>query len=121
MSILASLPGIVAGVAGSLFHAATLREPGDDVPDGQGGYIPGAATNIPCAALLADYSDALRGLSNGAIEARDRKATVLGASLPAGKVPQIGWGVAIEGSEWSVVRVVRDPAGATYDLQIRPA
>jgi hypothetical protein len=93
MAILQSLPGIVSGALGGL-------------------------TDYACRAILLDYSDALRGLSGGAIAIQDRKATVMAATLAA--IPDQGDKFSIGGRRWSVIKVGRDPAAATYDLQLRP-
>lgn len=50
----------------------------------------------------------------------DRKAVIIGDSLPAGVVPGRGWGVTIEGVTLYVETLVsRDPAAAVYTFQCR--
>lgn len=50
----------------------------------------------------------------------DRKAVILGDTMPAGVVPERGWGVTIEGRTLAIVQLVnRDPAAAVYVYQCR--
>lgn len=121
MSFLDSLAAPIGGAVAFLMRPVTLHAPGTPTSDGQGGQIAGTPINHACAGLVTDYSDALKAISNGAIQVNDRKLTVTAASMPAGIVPQIGWGVTADGGAWAVIAVKRDPAGATYDLQVRPA
>jgi hypothetical protein len=52
--------------------------------------------------------------------ANDRKAVILGDSLPAGVVPERGWDVTIEGVTLGIVKLLnRDPAAAVYVYQCR--
>lgn len=121
MTFLDSLTGPIGGAVAFLMRPVSLHAPGAPTDDGQGGEIPGVPVDHACSGLVTDYSDALKAISNGAIQVNDRKLIVTATSMPAGIVPQIGWGVTAEGSAWAVIAVKRDPAGATYDLQVRPA
>jgi hypothetical protein len=118
MGILERLPAIVNGALGSLvFKDAVLKVPGAATSDGQGGFTNAAPTERACKALVDDYSDARRQALG--IPANDRKIIILGASIAAGAVPAVGHVVTIENRDWSVVAVMRDPAGATYEVQGR--
>lgn len=98
-----------------------LRVPGSPSPDGQGGWIEGAATVHPVRLIVSDYSDFLRSQDSGAFGAKDRRVIVLASSLPSGVVPAVDQELVAEGVTWRALRVVRDPAGATYEIQARPA
>lgn len=73
----------------------------------------------PCRGVVEDYS--LRYYAEDLVQKGDRKALILGGTLPAGVVPQLGDHVVIEGVESQVIDVRRDPAGASYELQVRGA
>lgn len=58
-----------------------------------------------------------RDIDESLVEQGDRKIILLGASLSA--VPQTNDRLLIEGDEFRIVRVTRDPAAATYVCQAR--
>lgn len=120
MGVLDSIPGIVAQALGPIFKPATLTVASAKTPDGRGGFTR-STTAHACQAILTDYSDALRALSNGSIALRDRKAIIIAKSLPAGVAPAIGDTLTIEGEDWAAVTVKRDPASATFEIQARPS
>lgn len=72
-----------------------------------------------CRGIWEDYDpDMVR--DSVLVLAGDRKALLIGDTLPAGIVPKPGDAVTIEGLTLVVVRVeARDPAAATYLLQCR--
>jgi hypothetical protein len=122
MGILDTLPGIIDGAltGAGLMRSASISRANGYTSDGRGGRIATHAAAVTCRALVVDYSDAMRGLSNGAIMASDRKAIVMGASLSvAPSVDDVF--IDPDGREWKVIRASRDPAGASYELQLRPA
>lgn len=49
----------------------------------------------------------------------DRKVIIFGASLPSSVVPKPGDRTTIESETKTIVNVIRDPAGATYECQVR--
>lgn len=51
------------------------------------------------------------------IQVMDRQVVILGASIPV--VPDTNDLLMAEGKEYTIVRVTRDPAGATYICQVR--
>lgn len=118
MGILDRVPGIVNAAMGSLvFSDATLKVPGTQTADGQGGFTAGAPTERACKALVDDYSDYRRQALG--IPANDRKIIVLAASIASGAVPEPGYTINAEGRDWLIIGVNRDPASATYELQAR--
>ena len=117
-SILDTLPAIVHGALGvAVFKAATITAH-VRTSDGRGGREISASVPYECRALISDYSDFFKVSSGGAIQVRDRRAIVLGHGLSA--LPEIGFSFTQDGEDWSVIAVKRDPAGATYELQVRP-
>jgi len=68
--------------------------------------------------FVEDYD--VRQIDGTVVETGDRKVVILGGSLPAGVVPTTGDRINIEAFEGlHVMRVRRDPAGATYTCQVR--
>ena len=67
--------------------------------------------------FVDDYRD--REIDGTIIQRGDRKITLLGGSLPSGVVPKVQDKVTAEGIKWTIVNVMRDPAGATYECQSR--
>ena len=116
MSILDDLPGIVSDALGDLFSDAVLTVTATGESDGQGGFLPGRDDPVTCKALVDKYSDYRHAAG---IPATDRKIIVLAASLPAGIVPAVGGRICAQGRTWTIQRVDRDPASATYELQAR--
>lgn len=117
MSILDALPGIAANAFGGLFRDAILSIPGAQTSDGRGGYTSGPAATAACKAIVEGYDEFRRAAAQ--IPDTDRKVTVLGATLPAGVTPSAGGRITVEGRAWTIVGINRDPAGATFELQVR--
>jgi hypothetical protein len=68
--------------------------------------------------FIGDFSERL--VDGNLIVAGDRKVTLLAGTVEDGEEPQGGYGLLIEGTRYVIHRVVaRDPAGATFTLQVR--
>lgn len=83
---------------------------------------PGPPTQYPCRGFIEDFSTF--SIDGTLIKAGDRKVTLLGNTIAKGTVePEGGVNkdqVTVEGKTWAVHRVLsRDPAAATYVLQVR--
>jgi hypothetical protein len=74
-------------------------------------------TNYVGKGFVDDYED--RYIDGTIIRRGDRKVIILGASLPSGVVPKPTDQTIIEGETKTIVNVTRDPAGATYECQVR--
>lgn len=72
-----------------------------------------------CRGILDSYRDGQ--YDDTIIKRGDRKALILGDSLPTGVIPQPSDKLVAEGREYNVVGVDRDPDAATYTLQVRGA
>jgi len=120
MGILDGVPLIISNALGaSVMKAATLKKYGAKVSDNRGGQTAGAATEHDARALILDYSDFTRAQSGGAILIQDRKAIVIAHGLTV--TPERGDGFEQTGEgAWTVIDVSRDPASATFELQLRP-
>ena len=81
-----------------------------------GGKNP-TSTDHTCRGFIDDYQD--RQIDGAIIRVGDRKVTILGASITPAVVPKTNDTVTVEGTTFTVIRVQRDPAGATYTLQVR--
>lgn len=81
----------------------------------------GSFANYPARGWIEDFS--LPSVDDVLIKIGDRKVTILGGTLPVGIEPEGGPDkdqITVEHVRWSIQRVLsRDPAGATYILQVR--
>jgi hypothetical protein len=117
--------GLVAEHLGPRVLPCVLYKPGAptarDPARPSKGPQPGAPTPHKCRGFIEDFSTA--SVDGTLIKAGDRKVTLLGATIEGGVEPEGGVNkdqVLVEGKVWSVHRVVsRDPAAATYILQVR--
>jgi hypothetical protein len=115
------LAGIVADAidqAGGLLGVTlTKKTPGTRNPaDLTAGTNP-TSTPYACEGVVSDYTTRL--IDGTLVATGDRRILILGATLPAGVVPSSGDQVTIESLTYDVVRVTRDPAAASYELQVR--
>jgi len=117
VGVLDPIPAILNAALANVFRNATLKVPTTPSADGQGGATPGTPTSRACKALVDDYSDARRQALG--IPANDRRIIILAASVASGAIPAVGCTVTAEGRDWQVISVARDPAFATYELQVR--
>ncbi|MHA1859155.1 MAG: hypothetical protein ACTSUU_06890 [Candidatus Thorarchaeota archaeon] len=105
----------IANALGPLVFSLTLTksEPSTrtDVTDGR--------TNVETSYIgrgfIDDYRDSR--IDGTIILTGDRVVTILGASISI--VPEPEDTVNIEGQNWKIIKVARDPAGATYECQVR--
>ena len=67
--------------------------------------------------FVEDYDES--HVDDTIVQRGDRKVVVLGDSISPTVTPEQGDLVTIEGGQYKVVRVMRDPAEATYVLQCR--
>lgn len=111
---------IASGMAGGLLPAQLVRStPGTRDPlDPTAGTAPSTST-FSCRGFLDEYAD--DQFDGTSVLRGDRKALLLGGTLPASVAPQPGDRVKIEGRTFSIVNVQRDPAAATYVCQARGA
>ena len=118
-TLLDDLPDIMNGALGpALFKAAIFYKVASRSSDGRGGFV-STFSEHACSALITDYTDLQRGLDD--IPAKDRRALILAASLPAGVTPGAGDVLGIDGGNWGFIRVDADPARATFEAQATPA
>jgi hypothetical protein len=117
------LAGIVADAidqAGGLLDATlTKKTPGTRNPSDLTAGTNPTSTSYSCKGVVSDYSTRL--IDGTLVATGDRRVLILGATLPSGIVPSTGDQVAIESLAYDVVRVTRDPAAASYELQVRGA
>jgi hypothetical protein len=97
---------------GDLVTTCTYRTKGEYSPST--GTV-GAGTDYSCPAVITEYD--FRDVDNTLIMATDRKAIVRAASLAVQPTTE---GVFLIGSkQFAIITVRTDPAGATYELQLR--
>jgi len=75
-------------------------------------------SNYNCRGVIEEYLD--RERDGTQVQDGDRKVILLGASISSGVFPESGDLISIEDEdELRVIRVVRDPAAASYTCQVR--
>lgn len=111
-----NIKGIVASALGPGLLAATLIQRERGARSGTAGAAV-TETSYPCKGVVEDF--ALTVIDGTNIQRGDRRVLLLGGTLPDGVEPRIGDRVTIEGGTRTVVNVQRDPAGASYSLQVR--
>ena len=115
MGILDDIPGILSAAAGDLlFTDATLKTVSGRTTDGRGGWTQ-STTSTACKALVTDYSAFMRATAG--IGSDERKVIILGHEL--GVVPEPEDTVTVEGKDWRIIEVSRDPASATYECRAK--
>ncbi len=70
-----------------------------------------------CKGILDSYHE--RQIDGTLIKAGDRKALLLGDTLPSGVIPEPNDRITAEGITFQVMAVSRDPDAATYTCQVR--
>lgn len=114
------IAGIVNAELGPGLLPATLQvvTPGSRDPLNVTSGTNPTVVEYSCRGVLEDYDD--RQIDGELILRGDRKVLLLGKSIGGGAVePKPGDQVTIEGRTFSVIGVTRDPAAATYTLQVR--
>lgn len=102
------LPATLTRVTGGTRNPASLTG---------GPVVDETATDYACRGFVESYT--AREIDGTLVRDSDRKVILLGGSLPDDIDPRPGDRVNIEGETWKVVRVERDPAGATFTCQAR--
>ncbi len=112
------IAGIVHGAMSSGLLPATLHHviPGTRGVDLTAGTNPTETTHA-ARGFIDDYDD--KQFVGDLIIVGDRRVLLIGNSISPAVVPQPGDGVTIEGVRYKVIRVQRDPAAATYTMQVR--
>lgn len=117
--------GLVAEHLGPRVLPCVLYKPGAtperDPDDPTAAPQPAAPSQHKCRGFIEDFSPT--SIDGTLIKVDDRKVTVLGATIEGGVEPEGGANkdqFLVEGVRYNIQRVVsRDPAAATYILQVR--
>ena len=105
----------IAGAGGVL--DATLFSVTPQTPASGNVIAPSTPTQHACKGFIDDYKDSQ--IDGTIIRKGDRKVTILGATISPSVAPKTNDQILIEESTYDVQEVKRDPAGATYELQVR--
>lgn len=106
----------IAGAGGVLDATLTSVTPGV-ATDANPNLVTPTTTTHTCKGFVDDYKDSQ--IDGTIIKKGDRKVTLLGATIAPAVAPKTNDKVTIEGDTYDVQNVERDPAGATYELQVR--
>jgi hypothetical protein len=79
------------------------------------GGVNSVETSYTGKGFIDDYRDSR--VDGTIVKVGDRMVTILGSTIAA--VPEPNDKVFIEEKSWEIIRVKRDPAGATYECQVR--
>jgi len=101
-------------LGGLLFPVVLIRVKSGVRGDTTAGINP-ISTEYPAKGFLSSYR--VSQIDGTLIQVHDRKAIILGDSIPVAPLP--GDRIRVEGRDWTVITVTRDPAGATYSCQVR--
>lgn len=72
---------------------------------------------ITCKGVLSFFD--IKDMMGTLVQEDDRLVIVIVGTMSTVVEPVPGWAVTIEGVRYDIVRVRRDPAAATYSLQVR--
>lgn len=113
------IAGVIAQAMGPGLLAATLIKvfPGTRTSGNLAGGTNASTLSYPARGFTESYRASQ--IDGDLVRRGDRKVVLLGATIPGRVVPEAGDRLTIEGRTFSVVRVERDPAAATYTLQVR--
>lgn len=109
----------IAKALGKQLFPVTLHSvtTGTRTPGGLTGGTNPSQTDHTCRGFVSDYKD--HQVDGTIIRQGDRKVVILGDSISPVAVPKPNDKVTVESHVYVVIRVNRDPAGATYTLQAR--
>lgn len=110
---------LATGMGPSLLAATLIKvTPGTRTPSNISGGTNPTTVSYSCRGFVDEYKTG--EIDGELVHVRDRKVVLLGKTISNGAVvPTPGDRVTIEGATYDVIRVDRDPAGATYALQAR--
>lgn len=112
-----NIPKIVNGAIGNLLLDGTLTR---IVRSGRTTVTSGLDKTETAYTFKGFFDDYREGDFDGTlVQDGDRKAFILADSLTSGITPQVGDKVTIESEEKKIIKIKRDPAGATYTCQVR--
>lgn len=113
------IAGIVAREIGPGLVACTIHRVtwGDRDASDPGAGLAVAEDDITCKGVLT-YFD-IKDMDGTLVEENDRLVIVITGTMSEEVEPVPQWAVTIEGRRYNIVRVRRDPAAATYSLQVR--
>ena len=102
---------------GLLAATLTVVTPGTRTSGGLTSGTQPTTVDHTARGFLDDYED--RHIDGTVIQRGDRICVLLGASISGGAIPSAGDRVTIESETFNIVNVKRDPAAASYTMQVR--
>jgi len=107
----------IAGAGGVLDATLIQVTPGRRSATNPAGGTNPVVRSRRAKGFIDDYAE--RQIAETIVQTGDRRIILLGASIQGGAVPTPGDRIMIEGDSYQVIRVMRDPAAATYTCQVR--
>ena len=113
------IAGIIAKEIGPGLVDATIHRQtqSDRDPSDPGAGLPVTEDDITCKEVLAFFD--IKEIDGTLVQEDDRLVIVIVGTMSEEVEPLPTWGVTIEDKRYTVIRVRRDPAAATYSLQVR--
>lgn len=74
-------------------------------------------SDITCKGVFSFFD--VKEWDSTLVEENDRLVLIMTETMSEVTEPVPGWAVTIEGTRYTIVRVRRDPAAATYSMQVR--
>lgn len=113
------IAGIVAKEIGPGLVDATIHRMtwSDRDPADPGAGLAIVEDDISCKGVLSFFD--IREIDGTLVEANDRLVIIIVGTMSEEVEPVPQWAVTIEDKRYNIVRVRRDPAAATYSLQVR--
>jgi hypothetical protein len=113
------IAGIVAKEIGPGLVAATIHRQtwGDRDSADLGAGLSITEDDITCKGVLTFYD--IKEIDGTLVEENDRLVIIIVGTMSEEVEPHPTWGITIEDRRYTVISVRRDPAAATYSLQVR--
>jgi hypothetical protein len=113
------IAGIVAKEIGPGLVATTIHRItwSDRDPSDPGAGLTLVEDDITCKGVLSFFD--IKDVDGTLVEEDDRLVIVIVGTMSEVVEPLPAWAVTIEDVRYNIVRVRRDPAAATYSLQVR--
>lgn len=103
------------GLGKLVFDVTLIKKTVGLRPENLTGGVSSVETPYRGRGFMVDYQ--ANQIDGTIVQVMDRQVVILGASIPV--VPDTNDLLIAEGKEYTIVRVTRDPAGATYTCQVR--
>lgn len=117
VDIAKEVAGAISAAGGVLDATLTVVTPGERSAAARTAGVPEATRPLRCKGFVDNYRETQ--VDGTRVQVGDRKVVLLGDTIAGGVAPKPNDEVTIESTTFRIVNVTRDPAGATYECQVR--